>query len=147
MLPLKIKLESLIPHQDRMCLLDEVLFFDDHSIICSASSHRAIDNPLREPGGLHVVAGIEYAAQAAAVHGSLRSSTGGQPHALRVLGLVSEIQFHQNELHALPLLEIHAALVGEQLTSQMYAFKILSEGMPVLSGRLGVFEHAVTQNP
>ena len=145
--PLKIKLEKLIPHQGRMCLLDEVLFFDDHSIICSASSHRSMDNPLRGPRGLHVVAGVEYAAQAAAVHGALNSSRSDLPNALRVLGLVSEVQFHQNELHALPLLEIHAELLGEQLTSQMYAFKILSEGMPVLSGRLGVFEHAVTHRP
>ena len=60
-----------IPHTGRMCLLDRVLQWDAHAIRCSATSHRGQDNPLREAGGLATLAGIEYAAQAAAVHGSL----------------------------------------------------------------------------
>ena len=147
MLPNKIKLAALIPHQGKMSLLDEVLSYDHLSITCSASSHRSMDNPLRGPHGLHAIAGIEYAAQAAAVHGALRSSTKHQAKPLRVLGLVSEVQLHRRALHDLPLLEIHATLVGEQLTGQMYAFKIFSEGLPVLSGRLGVFQHADVLEP
>ena len=147
MLPNKIKLESLIPHQGEMNLLNEVLYYDDFSITCSASSHRAMNNPLRGPHGLHAIAGIEYAAQAAAVHGALRSSTKPQAKPLRVLGLVSQVQIHRRALHDLPLLEIHATLIGEQLTGQMYAFKIYSEGLPVLSGRLGVFQYADVLEP
>lgn len=60
-----------IPHAGRMCLLERVLEWDDKGIRCAAQSHRDADNPLREPGGLPVWAGIEYAAQAAAVHGAL----------------------------------------------------------------------------
>ena len=65
-----------IPHAGRMCLLDRVLDWDPSGIRCAALSHRDADNPLREPAGLPVWAGIEYAAQAAAVHGAL---AGGQP--------------------------------------------------------------------
>ena len=54
-----------------MCLLDRVLDWDAGGIRCAALSHRDADNPLREPEGLPVWAGIEYAAQAAAVHGAL----------------------------------------------------------------------------
>ncbi|MCY7388737.1 MAG: 3-hydroxylacyl-ACP dehydratase, partial [Burkholderiales bacterium] len=57
-----------VPHTGRMCLLDRVLQWDAHAIRCSATSHRDPDNPLREAGGLAMLAGIEYAAQAAAVH-------------------------------------------------------------------------------
>ncbi len=54
-----------------MCLLDRVVSWDASSIRCAALSHRDPANPLREAGGLPVWAGVEYAAQAAAVHGSL----------------------------------------------------------------------------
>lgn len=60
-----------IPHQGRMCLLDGVEAWDPQHIRCRASSHRAADNPLRADGRLAAACGIEYAAQAMAVHGAL----------------------------------------------------------------------------
>lgn len=60
-----------IPHAAAMCLLERVVSWDAAAIRCAADSHRDPANPLREPGGLPVWAGVEYAAQAAAVHGSL----------------------------------------------------------------------------
>jgi predicted hotdog family 3-hydroxylacyl-ACP dehydratase len=62
---------ALIPHQGAMCLLEEVLSSDDESIVCRAVSHRDAAHPLREEGIVHAVCGIEYAAQAMAVHGAL----------------------------------------------------------------------------
>ena len=67
----RVAIAALIPHAGRMCLLDQVIHWDEHCIRCSAVSHRDIDNPLREAMGLSTLAGIEYAAQAAAVHGAL----------------------------------------------------------------------------
>ena len=72
-----------IPHGDSMCLLDRVVSWDERSVHCTTGSHRSKSNPLREPadgaqvavqpneGMLPVWAGVEYAAQAAAVHGAL----------------------------------------------------------------------------
>ena len=60
-----------IPHSGRMCLLERVIHWDELGVRCSAISHRDADNPLRESDGLPVWAGIEYAAQAAAVHAAL----------------------------------------------------------------------------
>ena len=60
-----------LPHAGRMCLLDRLQYWDARSIRCIAISHRDADNPLRETGGLATLAGIEYAAQAAALHGAL----------------------------------------------------------------------------
>jgi predicted hotdog family 3-hydroxylacyl-ACP dehydratase len=64
-------IEQHIPHKGRMCLLDEVLLWDAHQIRCRSASHRTGDNPLRAHGRLGAVCGIEYAAQAMAVHGAL----------------------------------------------------------------------------
>ena len=64
-------IEQHIPHKGRMCLLDEVLSWDAARIRCRSATHRASDNPLRSHGRLGAACGIEYAAQAMAVHGAL----------------------------------------------------------------------------
>ena len=60
-----------IPHQGTMCLLDSVTAWDTQHIICQASSHHAPDHPLRAHGRLGAACGVEYAAQAMAMHGTL----------------------------------------------------------------------------
>jgi predicted hotdog family 3-hydroxylacyl-ACP dehydratase len=62
---------SHIPHQGSMCLLDEVLEWDAHRIHCRSGTHRDPGNPLRANARLGAACGIEYAAQAMAVHGAL----------------------------------------------------------------------------
>ena len=60
-----------LPHAGRMCLLDRLERWDSGSITCVATSHRDPDNPLRHDNRLHAVCGVEYAAQAMALHASL----------------------------------------------------------------------------
>jgi predicted hotdog family 3-hydroxylacyl-ACP dehydratase len=57
-----------------MCLLDEVLSWSSVRVQCRSSTHRDPSNPLRSHGRLAAVCGIEYAAQAMAVHGALIAS-------------------------------------------------------------------------
>jgi predicted hotdog family 3-hydroxylacyl-ACP dehydratase len=64
-------IERNIPHHGRMCLLDEVLEWDAQHIRCRSGTHRQPDHPLRSQGRLGAACGIEYAAQAMAVHGAL----------------------------------------------------------------------------
>src|SRR5256884_3247493 len=64
-------IEQHIAHKGRMCLLDEVLSWDAARIRCRSATHRSADNPLRLHGRLGAACGIEYAAQAMAVHGAL----------------------------------------------------------------------------
>jgi len=70
-----------IPHQGSMCLLDRIDSWDAQHIQCSASSHRAPDNPLRAHGRLGAACGIEYAAQAMAAHGALLAAADSAPRA------------------------------------------------------------------
>ena len=67
-----------IPHHGSMCLLDSVLDHDERQVRCGASSHRYAANPLRSHGRLGAACGIEYAAQAMAVHGALLAA-GAEP--------------------------------------------------------------------
>jgi predicted hotdog family 3-hydroxylacyl-ACP dehydratase len=76
--PRAIDIASLIPHAGSMCLLDSVVSWSVEAIACRATSHLRPDNPLRRRGRLAAVCGIEYALQAAALHGALRGG-GPQP--------------------------------------------------------------------
>jgi predicted hotdog family 3-hydroxylacyl-ACP dehydratase len=67
-------LESHIPHQGGMCLLDEVLNWNSTRVQCRSSTHRDASNPLRSRDRLAAVCGIEYGAQSMAVHGALIAS-------------------------------------------------------------------------
>jgi predicted hotdog family 3-hydroxylacyl-ACP dehydratase len=67
------KVAALVPQQGAMCLLDEILSFDERSVVCRTASHRSDANPLRCDGRLPAVAGVEYGAQAMAVHGALQA--------------------------------------------------------------------------
>lgn len=60
-----------IPHHGAMCLLDAVVDWSAATISCRAVSHTDPANPLRADGRLGAAIGIEYAAQAMAVHGAL----------------------------------------------------------------------------
>lgn len=68
---------DLIPHAGTMVLLQEILHWDAAGVLCRTNTHRALDNPLRRKDALPAIAGIEYGAQAAAVHGALMGQTAG----------------------------------------------------------------------
>ena len=68
-----------IPHQGSMCLLANVLEWSEQRIVCDALSHGDPANPLRAADRLGAATGVEYAAQAMAVHGALLAPTGAAP--------------------------------------------------------------------
>jgi predicted hotdog family 3-hydroxylacyl-ACP dehydratase len=67
-------IERSLPQRGRMCLLDAVLEWDAHRIVCRSGSHRAADHPLRSGDRLGIACAIEYAAQAMALHGVLAAA-------------------------------------------------------------------------
>ena len=74
-----------IPHQGRMCLLRQVLHWNEQEILCQADSHRDPAHPLLAGGRLGAACGVEYAAQAMALHGALLSEQRGVPRPRRGL--------------------------------------------------------------
>jgi predicted hotdog family 3-hydroxylacyl-ACP dehydratase len=71
----------LVPHAGAMCLLDAVVSWDAERVVCRTARHADANNPLAVDGRLSSLAGIEFAAQAMAVHAALvRSRAAEAPH-------------------------------------------------------------------
>lgn len=77
----------MIPHAGAMCLLDAVVHWNSAGIRCRSQTHRDADNPMRVDGQLPALCGVEYAAQAMAVHGALAGLVHGKPLAGYLAGL------------------------------------------------------------
>lgn len=133
-----------IPHHGSMCLLAGVVGWTDSTIDCRADSHRRPDNPLRAGGRLGIVNGIEYAAQAMAVHGALLAGHDDAPRA-GFLTSVREVVFHAPALDVAADLEIHAEKLSGEGAVQMYSFTIEADGMLLVSGRATVMPDAGTR--
>jgi predicted hotdog family 3-hydroxylacyl-ACP dehydratase len=129
-------ISALVPHAGRMVLLDRVVQYDDETILCSATSHRRDDNPLRRHGRLHAACGAEYGAQAAAVHGPLTAES--RRRAGQVV-LLQGLSWQIADLGAVaePLL-IHAARLHADSSSTAYRFEITAEGRGVMQGECGI---------
>jgi predicted hotdog family 3-hydroxylacyl-ACP dehydratase len=82
-------IEAHIPHQGRMCLLDEVRAWDQASVECASRTHLAPDHPLRAHGRLGSACLLEYAAQAMAVHGALRFPSDTATAAIGPVGVLA----------------------------------------------------------
>lgn len=130
---------SHIPHRGRMCLLDEVLSWDTVRISCRASSHRLADNPLRAHGRLGAACGVEYAAQAMAVHGAIMAHTAGTKARAGLLTSVRNLVLLVSRLDDLETDLIASAerLAGDE-GSTLYEFTVASGGKELLTGRAGI---------
>jgi predicted hotdog family 3-hydroxylacyl-ACP dehydratase len=137
-------IERSIPHDGRMCLLDEVIEWDARHVRCRSGTHRSPDHPLRSRGRLGIACGIEYAAQAMAVHGAL---AGGAPEARPESGFLASLR--DVRLHVLRLDDIEsdlyceAALIAGDGSSALYEFALscdakLLDSKRLLSGRATV---------
>ena len=132
-------IESHIPHRGRMCLLDEVLSWDDVRIRCRATSHRSTDNPLRAHGRLGAACGVEYAAQAMAVHGAIMAHKAGTRARAGLLTSVRNLVLLVSRLDDLEsdLIAIAERLAGDE-GSTLYEFTVSSGGRELLSGRASI---------
>ena len=131
-----------IPHRGAMCLLDRVLEWDDSSILCAANSHRNPEHPLRAHGRLSAACGIEYAAQAMAVHGALldgdRPVPAGPPR-MGMLTSVRGVEMHVTRLDDIDAeLSIEARRVAGDRSAIAYEFSLHAGERALLSGRATV---------
>ena len=130
---------ALIPHQGPMCLLDEVLRYDEHSIACRATSHRSAENPLRCAGRLPALAGIEYAAQALAAHCALVAPDVSSRGAQGVLAGVRSLRLRVDRLDEIAdFLEVKAERLIVDGPRLLYGFVIEAGGCELMSGRVAV---------
>jgi predicted hotdog family 3-hydroxylacyl-ACP dehydratase len=127
-----------LPHQGSMCLLDAVTEWDAQRIRCTASSHRAPDNPLRAHDRLGAACGIEYAAQAMAAHGALLAGADSAPRA-GYLASVRSVELQVARLDDIAAdLEVEAERLSGDGNTILYGFRVSAAGRELLSGRAAV---------
>lgn len=121
-----------------MCLLDVVCEWSENAITCRAISHRNPANPLRGNDRLGAANGIEYAAQAMAVHGGLLATAGEAPRQ-GYLTSVRNVQMHVARLDNLPGdLDVRAERMSGDANNILYQFSVSHAGQCLLEGRAAV---------
>ncbi len=139
-----------------MCLLDHVASWDSERMIAIAHSHLQTGNPLRAHNRLGAANGIEYAAQAMAVHSALLATSlpGMQDMARPTAGFLASVR--STVLHVSRLDDIAEALQVEVTCTHsesnliLYQFSVrgLDSQKPLLDGRATIIIDAslVTNN-
>ncbi|MEA2726194.1 MAG: hypothetical protein QOF70_669 [Acetobacteraceae bacterium] len=134
----KSGIARLIPHAGAMCLLDGVLTRDAARIQCATATHRAADNPLRHDGRLGILCGVEYAAQAMALHGALATGETGRAR-VGYLASLRALACHAERLDLLPgTLVVEAERLHAEADRVIYGFTLRHEGRTLLTGRAAV---------
>lgn len=130
---------ALIPHAGSMCLLDAVEYWDEHSIVCSSMSHLRGDNPLRGAMGLAAVHGMEYGAQAMALHGALLSA--GEPLTGGLLAALRDVRLHVGRLDEIAgALQIFATRLMADGGNLLYRVEARGAGRLLVEGRVTVVD-------
>lgn len=126
-----------LPHAGSMCLLDALAGWDAQHLAARATSHRDPANPLRHDGRLSALTGIEYAAQAVALHGSLLA--GDSAPRAGFLASVRDVHCDAERLDTCDApLDIRVERLGGDADGMIYHFAIQSGGQPLLRGRLTI---------
>jgi predicted hotdog family 3-hydroxylacyl-ACP dehydratase len=134
----KAAIAKVIPHAGDMCLLDGVLECDAQRIRCSSSSHRDPANPMRSGDELLALCGIEYAAQAMAVHGAWDAKFDSKPRAgyLAALRDVTCERMRLDDLEGDLVIEAEKVMGDEARV--IYSFNIHAGSARIMSGRATV---------
>jgi len=133
-------IESHIPHQGGMCLLDEVVHWNATRVQCRSSTHRDPANPLRARDRLAAVCGIEYAAQAMAVHGALIASRiAASPKSAPVGGYLASVRNVTLFANRLDDIETDLVATAELVTGDertvLYDFSVSANNQVLVTGR------------
>lgn len=132
------QIATLLPHDGRMVLLDSVERWTDSEITCSTRSHLANDNPLRRGSVLPALCGIEYGAQAMAVHGALVSNE--DEARAGVLASLRNVRCRVGRLDDIGgALFVDAKAVFGDRQRCIYEFTLRSAEAELMSGQAAVF--------
>lgn len=129
----------LIPHAGTMCLLDEVVAWDENSLVCHTRSHRNLDHPLREHGRLAAVHAGEYGAQALAVHSGLMASRDGDPVRPGYLVSLRSLKLNVTRLDSIEsVITVSATRLMADTRNLIYAFQLEAGDRLVAEGKATV---------
>src|SRR2546430_3058244 len=135
----KAEIRTLVPHAGSMCLLDNVLDWDDESIVCVTNTHRDPANPLRRDGRLSALHALEYGAQAAAVHGGLRARAASATAPRCYLAALRDAHLHIARLDDLASpLEVRAQRLFGEAGNTIYQCDVSASDVRVADARVTI---------
>ncbi|MFT3776842.1 MAG: 3-hydroxylacyl-ACP dehydratase [Ottowia sp.] len=120
-----------------MCLLDGVLRADAGGLSCRTLSHRDADHPMRQGGRLGAACGIEYAAQAMALHGALAAEARGAVRPKRgFLISVRSVALHVSRLDDVPgEITVQVRADADNGDHSVYTFSLSAGARCLVEGR------------
>ena len=122
-----------------MCLLEEVLSWDDEQVVISTRTHLAPDHPLRRGGHLDPVHLCEYGAQAMAVHGGLLAHRQGGRARPGFLVSLREVWLAAGAVErCTSALVVTARRIHGDANGWQYGFAVHHESRPLATGRATV---------
>jgi predicted hotdog family 3-hydroxylacyl-ACP dehydratase len=128
------QIEARLPHAGAMCLLDRVVAWDEARIVCQAAAPAA-GHPFARAQRVPAVAAVEYAAQAAALHGALLDGDREPRHGM--LAKLSEVELAAGWLDGgSNALSVRAELLVRGASGCIYAFSVDDERGCRARGRL-----------
>jgi len=131
-----------IPHHGAMCLIDDVTAWDAEVIHCTTQTHANTENPLRADGRLGAICGVEYAAQAVAIHHAIllaqQSATPSPAAPVQgYLASVRDLETSVERLDTLPQpLEIVASRYAALDGGAIYDFVVRHASSTLQTGRI-----------
>lgn len=139
------EIAARIPHQGSMCLLETVVDWSASHISCRAISHQDLNNPLRAAERLGAANGIEYAAQAMAIHGALLANLDDTPRQ-GYLTSVRSVALHVARLDDLAgEIDVQAERLSGDSNNILYQFSLSHAGRCLLEGRAAVILDAAAR--
>ncbi|MCS7100301.1 MAG: hydroxymyristoyl-ACP dehydratase [Burkholderiaceae bacterium] len=131
-------LDPLLPHAGRMRLIAAVRAWDAVRIECVAHSHRDANHPLAIDGVLPAVCGLEYGAQAMAIHGALVAGARDKPQ-IGLLVAAHDLRWSVPRLDTVAedLIVQATRLLGSS-TQVAYEFALRAGARVLVSGRASV---------
>jgi len=128
------QIEARLPHAGSMVLLDRLVRFDQTRIVCEAAPPNP-EHPLARAEGVPAVAAVEYAAQAAALHGALLDGKSQPRHGM--LAKLSEVELIGRWLGApSSRVTVEAELLVRGESGCIYSFTVHDQQGSGARGRL-----------
>jgi predicted hotdog family 3-hydroxylacyl-ACP dehydratase len=131
----RARIAALIPHGESMCMLDEVVAWDDAHIHCRSHHFASSTNPLFEKNQLDTVLLIEYGAQAAALHAALMQSQLGETRPAYI-GSVKDVELFMAIADNSATLDLHAHCLLSSSQGAIYELVAQQTDRTLLRGRL-----------
>lgn len=118
------RLAALLPHEGAMVLLDAMVTWNAEWLQARSRAHLCPTNPLRRNNQLGAVCGVEFALQAAALHGAMRD--GGKAQKPGYVARLRDVTLHIDRLDdpALGTLAILARLEHAEAGGMVYQLEI-----------------------